>query len=29
MTSATSITIGNWQGLLGHGAAPRELSTLR
>lgn len=28
MTSATSITIGNWQGLLGHGAAPRELECL-
>ncbi|WP_236167079.1 LuxR C-terminal-related transcriptional regulator [Pseudomonas fulva] len=28
MTSSTSITIGNWQGLLGHGAAPRELECL-
>lgn len=28
MTSATSITIGHWQGLLGHGAAPRELECL-
>lgn len=28
MTTATSITIGNWQGLLGHGAAPRELECL-
>ncbi len=28
MTKATSITIGNWQGLLGHGAAPRELECL-
>ncbi|MBA1217239.1 LuxR C-terminal-related transcriptional regulator [Pseudomonas fulva] len=29
MTSAAaSITVGNWQGLLGHGAAPRELECL-
>ncbi|MFG0554020.1 LuxR C-terminal-related transcriptional regulator [Pseudomonas sp. yb_9] len=28
MTPATSITVGNWQGLLGHGAAPRELECL-
>ena len=28
MTKATSITIGNWQGLRGHGAAPRELECL-
>ncbi|ANY85956.1 LuxR C-terminal-related transcriptional regulator [Pseudomonas putida] len=28
MTTATSITVGNWQGLLGHGAAPRELECL-
>lgn len=28
MNAATSITIGNWQGLLGHGAAPRELECL-
>ena len=28
MTPSTSITIGNWQGLLGHGAAPRELECL-
>lgn len=28
MTPATSITVGNWQGLLGQGAAPRELECL-
>ncbi|RYY87758.1 MAG: response regulator transcription factor [Chitinophagaceae bacterium] len=28
MTAATSITLGKWQGLLGHGAAPRELECL-
>jgi DNA-binding CsgD family transcriptional regulator len=28
MTTATSITLGNWQGLLGRGAAPRELECL-
>ncbi|WP_444757168.1 LuxR C-terminal-related transcriptional regulator [Pseudomonas sp. A014] len=28
MTAETSITVGNWQGLLGHGAAPRELECL-
>lgn len=28
MTTAASITVGNWQGLLGHGAAPRELECL-
>jgi DNA-binding CsgD family transcriptional regulator len=28
MTSASMITVGNWQGLLGHGAAPRELECL-
>ncbi len=28
MTSVTSITVGNWQGLLGQGAAPRELECL-
>lgn len=28
MHTATSITIGNWQGLLNHGAAPRELECL-
>lgn len=28
MTTSTSITVGNWQGLLGHGAAPRELECL-
>lgn len=28
MTPSTSITVGNWQGLLGHGAAPRELECL-
>ncbi|MEX0293846.1 helix-turn-helix transcriptional regulator [Pseudomonas putida] len=27
-TAATTITVGNWQGLLGHGAAPRELECL-
>ncbi|WP_176507121.1 MULTISPECIES: LuxR C-terminal-related transcriptional regulator [Pseudomonas] len=28
MTTANSITVGNWQGYLGHGAAPRELECL-
>ncbi|MCL8303099.1 MULTISPECIES: LuxR C-terminal-related transcriptional regulator [Pseudomonas putida group] len=28
MTPATTITVGNWQGLLGQGAAPRELECL-
>lgn len=28
MITETSITVGNWQGLLGHGAAPRELECL-
>lgn len=28
MTAATSITIGSWKGLLGRGAAPRELECL-
>ncbi|MCX2689902.1 LuxR C-terminal-related transcriptional regulator [Pseudomonas sp. DCB_CB] len=28
MTPVTSITVGNWQGLLGQGAAPRELECL-
>ncbi|KPM64053.1 LuxR C-terminal-related transcriptional regulator [Pseudomonas monteilii] len=28
MTPSTSITVGNWQGLLGQGAAPRELECL-
>nr|WP_314614914.1 LuxR C-terminal-related transcriptional regulator [uncultured Pseudomonas sp.] len=28
MTTTATITLGNWQGLLGHGAAPRELECL-
>lgn len=28
MTAATSITLGNWRGLLDHGAARRELECL-
>ncbi|MHA7116345.1 LuxR C-terminal-related transcriptional regulator [Pseudomonas promysalinigenes] len=28
MNTTATITLGNWQGLLGHGAAPRELECL-